>query len=133
MNDRLERRSFIQGVGLLGTAVAATALTERSADAQTAPAAAAKPTTYKPTTYEIKPLPVDPKSIKGISEKVLLSHYENNYVGAVKRLNAIDARLAELDFLKTPNFVMNGLKREQLIAANSMILHEVYFDSLGGK
>jgi Fe-Mn family superoxide dismutase len=33
---------------------------------------------------------------------------------------------------KAPNFVVNGLKREELIATNSMILHEVYFDSLGG-
>jgi Fe-Mn family superoxide dismutase len=28
--------------------------------------------------------------------------------------------------------VINGLKREELIASNSMILHELYFDSLGG-
>src|SRR5207244_8720904 len=42
------------------------------------------------------------------------------------------AQLAELDFAKAPNFVVNGLKREELIAANSMILHEIYFDSLGG-
>ncbi len=83
-------------------------------------------------TYEPKPLSLDPKTIKGISEKVLVSHYENNYVGAVKRLNAIGAQLADLDFAKAPNFVINGLKREELIAANSMILHEVYFDSLGG-
>ena len=82
--------------------------------------------------YEAKPLSLDPKTIKGISEKVLVSHYQNNYVGAVKRLNAIDAQLADLDFSKAPNFVVNGLKREELIAANSMILHEVYFDSLGG-
>jgi Fe-Mn family superoxide dismutase len=54
------------------------------------------------------------------------------HVGAVKRLNAIGAQLADLDFAKAPNFVTNGLKREELIAANSMILHEVYFDSLGG-
>ncbi|MBB4429875.1 Fe-Mn family superoxide dismutase [Bradyrhizobium sp. CIR48] len=82
--------------------------------------------------YETKPLPFDPKSISGISEKVLVSHYENNYGGAVKRLNAISAQLAELDFAKAPNFVVNGLKREELIAANSMILHEIYFDGLGG-
>jgi len=82
--------------------------------------------------YQAKPLSLDPKSITGISEKVLVSHYENNYVGAVKRLNAIGAQLAELDFAKAPNFVVNGLKREELIAANSMILHEIYFDSLGG-
>ncbi|WP_128925288.1 superoxide dismutase [Bradyrhizobium guangxiense] len=82
--------------------------------------------------YETKPLLFDPKAISGISEKVLVSHYENNYGGAVKRLNAISAQLAELDFAKAPNFVINGLKREELIAANSMILHEIYFDGLGG-
>jgi Fe-Mn family superoxide dismutase len=82
--------------------------------------------------YQAKPLSVDPKSIAGISEKVLVSHYQNNYVGAVNRLNASEAQLAELDFAKAPNFLINGLKREQLIAANSMILHEHYFDGLGG-
>jgi len=81
--------------------------------------------------YQAKPLSLDPKSINGISEKILVSHYDNNYVGAVKRLNAISAQLAELDFAKAPNFVINGLKREELIAANSMILHEIYFDGLG--
>ena len=126
MNERLERRDFIQGVGLFAGAVVANTLTDRPANAEAAPMAT------KPTTYEIKPLSLDPKSIKGISEKVLVSHYENNYVGAVKRLNAITAQLAELDFPKAPNFVINGLKREQLIASNSMILHEAYFDSLGG-
>jgi Fe-Mn family superoxide dismutase len=85
-----------------------------------------------PVTYQPKPLSLDPKSIKGISEKVITSHYENNYVGAVKRLTAISAQLAELDFAKAPNFLINGLKREELIAANSMILHEIYFDGLGG-
>jgi Fe-Mn family superoxide dismutase len=83
-------------------------------------------------TYEIKPLAFDPKSIKGLSEKLLVSHYENNYGGAVKRLNAITAQLAELDFAKAPVFTINGLKREELIAMNSMILHEVYFDGIGG-
>jgi hypothetical protein len=83
-------------------------------------------------SYQAKPMPFDPKSISGISERILVSHYENNYVGAVKRLNAIGVQLAELDFAKAPNFVINGLKREELIASNSMILHEVYFDGLGG-
>ena len=32
----------------------------------------------KPMPYQAKPLPFDPKSISGISEKVLVSHYENN-------------------------------------------------------
>lgn len=82
--------------------------------------------------YQIKPLPFDPQHIKGLSEKLLISHYENNYSGAVKRLNALTAHLAELDFAKTPVFEINGLKREELIASNSMILHELYFDGVGG-
>ena len=123
----LERRNFIQSAGLLAGAAAATSLIEQPALAQSA-----QQTGAKPMTYEAKPLSLDPKTINGISEKVLVSHYENNYVGAVKRLNAIGAQLADLDFAKAPNFVINGLKREELIAANSMILHEVYFDSLGG-
>ena len=56
-------------------------------------------------TYDIKPLSFDPKEIKGLSEKLLVSHYENNYSGAVKRLNAITAQLAELDFAKASVFV----------------------------
>jgi superoxide dismutase, Fe-Mn family len=83
-------------------------------------------------TYEVKKLPFDPSRIKGMSEKLLVSHYENNYTGAVKRLNAIEAQLASTDFATAPVFVVNGLKREELIAANSMILHELYFDGLGG-
>jgi superoxide dismutase, Fe-Mn family len=82
-------------------------------------------------TYEMKPLPFDPTRIKGLSERLLVSHYENNYGGAVKRLNAISAQLAELDFDKAPVFIVNGLKREELIATNSMIWHELYFASLG--
>jgi Fe-Mn family superoxide dismutase len=81
--------------------------------------------------YTVKPLACDPSRIKGMSEKLIVSHYENNYGGAVKRLNLIEEQLAGLDFAKAPGFLLNGLKREQLIAANSMILHELFFDGLG--
>jgi len=80
--------------------------------------------------YTMKPLACEPSRIKGMSEKLLVSHYENNYGGAVNRLNAIEAQLVELDFAKAPGFLINGLKREELIAMNSMILHEVFFASL---
>jgi len=66
-----------------------------------------------------------------MSERLIVSHYENNYGGAVKRLNLIEEQLAELDYAKAPVFTVNGLKREQLIAMNSMILHELFFDGLG--
>jgi Fe-Mn family superoxide dismutase len=121
----IERRDFLHHAGIAaGTAVA---LAAPGALAQSTAAPAPKP-----VTYEVKPLALDPKSVKGLSERILVSHYENNYTGAVKRLNAITAELAALDFAKAPVFVVNGLKREQLIAMNSMILHELYFDGLGG-
>ncbi len=94
----------------------------------------AQPASAGPTMeYAIKKLPFDPAKVKGLSEKLLVSHYENNYSGAVKRLNAITAQLASLDVAAAPVFVVNGLKREELIAANSMIIHELYFDSLAGE
>ena len=61
-----------------------------------------------------------------------MSHYVNNYGGALRRLNAIKGRLAAIDWTRTPAFEINSLKREELIAAGSVILHEIYFDSLGG-
>ncbi len=81
--------------------------------------------------YEMKPLACDPARLSGLSEKLIVSHYENNYGGAVKLLKAITEQLASLDFAKAPVFTINGLKREELIATNSMILHELYFDGLG--
>src|SRR5947199_10126021 len=83
--------------------------------------------------YIIKPLACDPTRIKGMSEKLMISHYENNYGGAVNRLNAITAQIECLDFATAQVFVINGLKREELIASNSMILHVLCFDGLGSQ
>ena len=85
------------------------------------------------TAYAPQPaaLPFDPKAVPGLSEKLITSHHDNNYVGAVKRLAAIEAQLAGLDPSTAPGFVLNGLKRESLIAWNSMTLHELYFAGLG--
>lgn len=80
----------------------------------------------------IQDLPFDPTSLRGLSEQLLRSHHQNNYSGAVKRLNAIRAQLGELTFASAPGFQLNGLKREELIATNSMLLHELYFSCLGG-
>jgi Fe-Mn family superoxide dismutase len=60
-----------------------------------------------------------------------MSHQDNNYVGAVKRLGAISGQVATLDPATAPGFALNGLKREELLAWNSMILHELYFSGLG--
>ena len=86
----------------------------------------------EPKLVTVRPLLLKPQWMNGLSERLLVSHYENNYGGAVRRLNAIRARLASLDWERTPVFEINGLKREELVAAGSVILHEVYFESLGG-
>jgi hypothetical protein len=49
-------------------------------------------------SYKMKPLGCDPQKIKGMSEELIVSHYENNYGGAVKRLTLIEEQLAGLDF-----------------------------------
>jgi Fe-Mn family superoxide dismutase len=112
----IDRRFLIGGAALAAGAVAGAAM------AQTAPPA---------ITYAPKALPFDPKAVPGLSEKLLTSHHDNNYVGAVNRLGAIRTEFAKLDPAKAPVFQINGLKREELIAWNSMILHEVYFAGFG--
>ena len=82
--------------------------------------------------YQIRPLTLNPDQLSGLSNRLITSHHENNYAGAVKRLNAIRSELAALDWSAAPAFTINGLKREELIAANSAFLHELYFDNLGG-
>lgn len=78
------------------------------------------------------PLPFDPATLRGLSPALISSHHQHNYGGAVKRLNAIRAALSIQDISAAPGFSLNGLKREELIATNSMLLHELYFASLGG-
>ena len=81
--------------------------------------------------FQPKALSCNPARVRGMSERLIVSHYENNYCGAVKRLNLIQEQLAGLDPAAAPGFLVNGLKREELIATNSMILHELFFDGLG--
>jgi Fe-Mn family superoxide dismutase len=83
--------------------------------------------------YQLKPIFCRPWLLNGLSLKLIESHYENNYGGALRRLNAITEQLESLDFAKTAGYVLNGLKREELVALNSTLLHELYFASLGGE
>lgn len=119
MSLDFDRRSAM----LIGLAAGAAILNQGCATAQN--------TTAAGKGYQPLPLPFDPKNIPGFSEKILVSHHDNNYAGAVNRIASIRAELAKLDMATAPGFAINGLKREELIASNSMILHEVYFDCLG--
>ncbi|HYM47000.1 MAG TPA: Fe-Mn family superoxide dismutase [Burkholderiaceae bacterium] len=82
--------------------------------------------------YELAPIFCRPWLLNGLSLRLIESHYENNYGGALRRLNAITEKLESLDFSSTPSYVVNSLKRDELIALNSTLLHELYFASLGG-
>jgi Fe-Mn family superoxide dismutase len=80
-----------------------------------------------------KPLNFDPAKLTGLSERLIKSHWENNYQGSVHALNTIETKLAEAlatdDF---PALLYGGLKREELHRTGSVVLHEYYFDGLGG-
>jgi Fe-Mn family superoxide dismutase len=83
--------------------------------------------------HQPKPLPFDPAKLRGISEKLIRSHWENNYGGSVKALNAVEHRLDRM--LKEPElpaYIYGGLKREELMRTGSVVLHEQYFANLGG-
>ena len=121
------RTGFI-GLGAAAATLATTAqsgLQAQAANPIGAPAFAGK--------HEPKPLPFDAAKLRGLSEKLITSHWQNNYIGSVKALNMIEGRLAAaLADPEFPALVYGGLKREELHRTGSVILHEEYFGSLGG-
>ena len=82
--------------------------------------------------YQLAPLFCRPWALNGISPRLIESHYENNYGGALNRLNALTEELELLDPATVPAHVLGRLKREESAALNSTLLHELYFASLGG-
>lgn len=80
---------------------------------------------------ELKPLAFDPAKLDGLSERIMTSHWKNNYGGSVRALNVIKQRLkVALADDDLPAFVYNDLKREHLMRAGSVVLHEYYFDNI---
>jgi superoxide dismutase, Fe-Mn family len=121
----------------LATASAGTTLAMLSQDTlsaqtnQALPMTASLPAAFS-FRHDVKPLPFDPAKLDGLSEKLIRSHWENNYGGSVKALNAIKQRLATaLADPDLPPFVYNDLKREHLMRTGSVVLHELYFGNLG--
>ena len=82
--------------------------------------------------YQLAPLYCRPWTLNGISARLIESHYENNYGGALNRLNAIAEEIEKLDLGNGPNPSLARLKRDEIVALNSTLLHELYFASLGG-
>jgi Fe-Mn family superoxide dismutase len=122
------------GVALLGSCSRATpASAEPPRPPQTtSPGAPTMPNTAALTgKHEIAPLPFVPGSLNGLSERLMASHHENNYGGAVKNLNRVEQELAKVNS-DTPPFVVAALRERELTFRNSKNLHEAYFGNLGG-
>ena len=85
----ISRREAVGTMLLAGAGLTLTSLI--NAEAQTAAAPKTFAGQHKP-----RPLPFDPTKLKGISEKLIKSHWENNYSGAVNALNAVEQRLATM-------------------------------------
>lgn len=124
----LSRRTLLQA------AVAATAVAAGGAQAQNTQEKTimpAVPAFESPSV--LKPLPFDPTKLPGLSERLLRSHWENNYGGSVKALAAVKKHLAEaLGNKDLPAYIYNDMKREHLLRTGSVVFHEYYFDNLGG-
>jgi superoxide dismutase, Fe-Mn family len=129
----MNRRELLAGMTVAGTALvlgpgeAARAETPKAPAAPPGPEAPPRPSVG---THPIAPLPFNPAKLKGLSEKLLRSHHENNYGGAVKNLNKVEEELARTN-KDTPAFVIGGLKERELTFTNSMILHEEHFRATG--
>ena len=121
----ITRRKAIETIITGGAAVTLASLHSEAQSAATASAFRGQ--------HQIKPLPFDAMKLKDLSEKLIRSHWENNYSGAVKALNAVEQRLsAMLSDKELPAYVYGDLKREELVRTGSVVLHEIYFGNLGG-
>jgi Fe-Mn family superoxide dismutase len=81
--------------------------------------------------HTVAPLPFAPGSLNGLSERLISSHHENNYGGAVRNLNQVEQELSRIT-ANTPPFAVAALRERELTFRNSKTLHEAYFANLGG-
>jgi len=122
---KLSRREAMGTIITAGAGITLAGLTDAEAQTPAAPSFSGQ--------HQIMPLPFDPAKLKGISEKLIRSHHENNYSGAVRALNVVEQRLAAMLADKDlPPYVYGDLKREELVRTGSLVLHENYFANLGG-
>lgn len=124
--SEMSRRNALQTLALLGAGAALAHATSATA-AQAAATAAAADTTG------LRPLSFDPAKLNGLSERLIRSHWENNYGGSVRTLAAVRKQLADAMAKRdTPAWLYNDMKREHLMRTGSVVYHELYFDNLGG-
>ena len=140
----INRRDVLVALASSGATLAGCAHPALAKSAPAAPAAVpvanprpsqgGSPVSFPPAlagNHAVVPLAFKPAALNGISERMITSHHENNYSGAVKNLNKVEQALAEIK-PDTPPFVVAGLRQSELTFRNSKVLHEAYFGNLGG-
>jgi Fe-Mn family superoxide dismutase len=124
----MRRRDLISGAAAGAVVVAAARAHAGTGKPAAAAAATANP---KPGSHAPVALPFKAGALTGISEKMITSHHDKNYAGAVKNLNKVETDLAALGKDAAP-YLVAGLREKELTFLNSMIMHERYFGNLGG-
>jgi Fe-Mn family superoxide dismutase len=122
------RDLLVQGAATGAALLAATAIADAAPPGKQASKGKTPPGLGK---HEPAPLPFKASSLTGISEKMITSHHDKNYAGAVKNLNKVETDIAALK-PDAPAYLVAGLREKQLTYFNSMVLHEHYFGNLGG-
>jgi Fe-Mn family superoxide dismutase len=139
--EKLSRRDLLTQAAAAGTGLALAGVAGGENSAASAAEGLVRAQPAQPTQsarafrgqHQPKPLPFDPSKLRGLSEKLIRSHWENNYGGAVKALNAVEQRLdALLKEKDLPAYIYGDHKREELLRTGSVVLHEYYFGNLGG-
>ena len=131
--EKLSRRQALSQLAVGGAGLALTNAVAAQQPTPTPVVAAVAPGRAFAGKHTPKPLPFDPAKLNGLSEKLVKSHWENNYGGAVNALNAVETRLnAMRGQADVPGFIYADLKREELLRTGSIVLHDHYFGNLGG-
>jgi superoxide dismutase, Fe-Mn family len=131
--ENITRREALRAMAAAGAGIALATTEIAQVSAQVQPSLSPDPAPAFRGQHQPKPLPFNPAKLNGLSEKLIRSHWENNYQGAVRALNAVETRLdAMLKDGDLPAYVYGDLKREELLRTGSLVLHEHYFGNLGG-
>jgi len=82
---------------------------------------------HQPKKFDLK--------LDGISENQISQHRDILYTGYVNKLNEIEDRLRNVDISKANQTFsdLRALKADETFALNGVVLHELYFENLGGK
>jgi Fe-Mn family superoxide dismutase len=121
-----------EAFGVVAAGTSAALLPSRAlVEAAESPTGGKRTGEFRAGQHTVVPLPFDGKKLRGISEKMIVSHWQNNYGGAVKNLNKVEEELARIG-KDAPGFLLGALKEKELTYTNSLILHELYFGNLGG-